>query len=236
MRIVAVIQARMASQRLPGKILMQLVDRPMLDYLAEGLRHARGLDGVIVATSTDVSDDATAKFARERGLRCHRGSLDDVARRLLNAAEEAHADAIVRVNGDSPLLDPALISEGLDLFRAKSADIATNVRPRTYPKGQSVEVIAVAALRWAAERMTGAAEREHVTPYIYAHPESFSIASFVTDPPRAEAQLSVDDAGDFVRCAAILAALPGPPWECGWRACLAAYDRIRGLDEVALRG
>jgi spore coat polysaccharide biosynthesis protein SpsF len=236
MRTVAVIQARMTSRRLPGKILLRLVDRPLLDYLVEGLRHARRLDGVAIATSTDGSDDATEEFARSRGLRCHRGSLEDVAGRLLEAAEEEQADAIVRVNGDSPLLDPQLVDEGVDVFRANEADIATNVRPRTYPKGQSVEVIAVAALRRAVAKMKSAEDREHVTPYLYAHPEEFSIASFVTDPPRASAQLCVDDAADFARCAAILALLPGPPWQSGWRACLAAYDRLRAHEQAGSRG
>lgn len=225
----------MTSRRLPGKILMNLVDRPMLDYTVESLRHARGLDGVILATSTDSSDDAAEQFAVSRGLRCYRGPLDDVARRLLNAAREVEADSIVRVNGDSPLLDPKLVDEGIATFRAHGADIATNVRPRTFPKGQSVEVIAAAALQRAIERMKSADEREHVTPYFYAHPEEFAIASFVTDPPRPEAQLSVDDAADFARCAAIIAALPAPPWQAGWRACLAAYDRARA-DGAPARG
>jgi spore coat polysaccharide biosynthesis protein SpsF len=227
MRTIAVIQARMTSRRLPGKILMNLVDRPMLDYILEGVSHARSLDGVVLATSTDRSDDGTAEFARRRRVQCHRGSLDDVARRLLDAAQEAQADALVRINGDSPLLDPALVDEGVSIFRANDSDVATNVRPRTYPKGQSVEVIAVAALRRAVERMTSANEREHVTPYLYAHPEEFSIASFTTDPPRSDIQLSVDDADDFARCAAIVALLPAPPWQVGWRACLAAHDQVR---------
>jgi spore coat polysaccharide biosynthesis protein SpsF len=225
----------MTSRRLPGKILMKLVDRPMLDFTVESLRHARHLDGVMVATSTHGTDDATAQFAIGRGLRCHRGSLDDVASRLLHAAQEAEADAIVRVNGDSPLLDPALVDEGIASYQANDADIATNVRPRTYPKGQSVEVISVAALRRAIARMTLPNEREHVTPYFYSHPEDFSIASFVTDPPHADAQLSVDDAADFARCAAIIAAMPAPPWRAGWRACLAAYDRVCA-SEASLRG
>jgi spore coat polysaccharide biosynthesis protein SpsF len=226
MRVVAVVQARLSSRRLPGKILMDLRGRPILDYLVEGLRHAGHLDAIVVATSTDASDDATAAYAAQRGLVCHRGSLEHVALRLLRAGEEQDADAILRVNGDSPLLDPALVDHGVALFLAKRPDIVTNVRPRTFPKGQSIEIIDLAALRSAVERMTTAEEREHVTTYIYAHPEAFSIVSFAADPPRPEVQLSIDSPADFERCAAILEKVAGPPWRAGWRACLAAFDEI----------
>lgn len=233
MRIVAAIQARLSSRRLPGKILMTLRDRPALDHLIEGLSHAALLDGLVLATSTDASDDATARYAQQRGIACHRGSLDDVAQRLLRAAEEQGADAIVRISGDSPLLDPALVDQGIDLFRAKRVDIATNVSPRTFPKGQSIEVIAVTALRSAVERMSTHAEREHVTPFFYAHPLLFSIASFVTGVARPEVQLSIDDADDFARCAAILDRLSGAPWQVGWQACLAAHDQIAAASASA---
>jgi spore coat polysaccharide biosynthesis protein SpsF (cytidylyltransferase family) len=229
----------MSSKRLPGKILMRIAGRPMLDHLVEGLSHAHGLDDIVLATSADRSDDETAEFASRRGLRCHRGPLDDVARRILDAGAKADADAIVRVNGDSPLLDPALVEQGLAAFRGNAADIATNVCPRSFPKGQSVEVIAVAALERAAERMVPKHDREHVTPYIYAHPQAFSIVSFVTDPPCSDIQLSVDDAADFARCTAIVAALPAPAWQVGWRACLSAYDRVEatyaGRDQGSAR-
>jgi spore coat polysaccharide biosynthesis protein SpsF len=225
MRIVGVIQARLSSRRLPGKILMQLRGRPSLDYLVEGLAHAARLDSVILATSSDPSDDPTAQYARQRALRCHRGSLDHVALRLLRAGEEQSADAIVRINGDSPLLDPSLIDLAVGLFVDGEVDIVTNVRPRTFPKGQSVEVIALDALRTAAESMVAPEDREHVTPYMYSHPETFSARSFVTDRPRPEVQLSIDVAADFERCGAILDALDGPPWQAGWRACVAEYDR-----------
>ena len=225
MRIVGVIQARFSSRRLPGKILTHVHGRPTLDYLVESLAHARGLDGVVVATSIDPSDDATAAYADSRGIACHRGPLDDVALRLLEAGETHGAHAIARINGDSPFMDPAVVDEAVSLFRASAVDIVTNVRPRSFPKGQSVEVIALAALRTAVAGMTTPQEREHVTPHLYAHPESFSIRSFGTDARRPEVQLCVDDAEDLARCAAILQMLTVPPWQAGWRACVAAYDR-----------
>ncbi len=205
---------------------MELRGRPSLDYLLEGLAHSKALDGLIIATSTHPSDDPTAAFAWRRGISCYRGSLEDVALRLLRAGDEQGADGVVRINGDSPLLDPALIDQAVGLFREAPIDIVTNVRPRTFPKGQSVEVIALDALRGAVVSMTSAEEREHVTAYLYAHAAEFSMRSFVADTPRPEVQLSIDDARDFARCAAILEVLGGAPWQVGWRACVRAYDEL----------
>ncbi len=204
---------------------MNLCGRPTLDYLIEGLGHAARLDAIVLATSMDPSDARTAEFAAARGIPCYRGALDDVALRLLQAGEEHDADAIVRINGDSPLIDPVLVDEAIELFRTGAAQIVTNVRPRTFPKGQSVEVISLAALRNAVARMTTPQEREHVTPYIYSHPGEYSIEAFLTPDPRPEVQLSIDDAEDFTRCSAILTILRDAPWRVGWRACVAAYDR-----------
>jgi len=224
MRVIAFVQARLSSRRLPGKILKDLRGRPALDYLLEALEHASGLDQFVLATSSDPSDEPTVRFADRRGVPCFRGPLDDVASRLLLAAREYRADAIVRISGDSPLMDPQVIDRAVGLFREGSADIVTNVRPRTFPKGQSVEIVATTALASAVGRMRGPEEREHVTPFIYAHPEEYRMRSFITDDARPEVQLCIDDPEDFVRCAAILAALSGPPWQLGWRACVAAYD------------
>ena len=204
---------------------MQLCGRPSLDYVVNSLARAERLDGIMLATSTDPSDDVTALFASQRTIPCYRGSLDNVALRMLRAGEEQQALAIVRINGDSPLIDPALVDWAVRLFREQSVDLVTNVSPRTFPKGQSVEVIALGALRAAIPSMTTSEEREHVTPYFYAHPQRFSIRSFETDAPRPDVQLSIDNAEDFARCAAIMRALAGPPWQAGWRACVAAYDR-----------
>jgi spore coat polysaccharide biosynthesis protein SpsF len=231
-RVIGVIQARISSRRLPGKILLELLGRPSLDYLVEALRHARGLDALVLGTSTEPGDDATAAFAASRGLPCYRGSLDDVALRLLRAGEMHGADAIARINGDSPLLDPRVVDEAVELFRSGGADVVTNVRPRSFPKGQSVEVIALEALRRAVARMTTSHEREHVTPHFYARPDEYRIRSFVTADARPDVQLCIDDAADLDRCAAILQALAVPHWQAGWRACVQAYDACLASDPV----
>lgn len=212
---------------------MELRGRAILEYLLEALVHCAGLDGLVVATSNDASDDATAALANRRHTPCFRGPLEDVALRMLRAGEKHAADAIVRISGDSPLLDPALVDQAVNLFRAGHVDLVSNVQPRTFPKGQSVEVIALPALQRAVTSMSRAEDREHVTTHLYAHPARFSVRSFTADPPRPEVQLSIDDAVDFTRCAAILEQLGEEPWRVGWRACVRAYDQVTALGLTA---
>ncbi len=216
MRIVAIVQARHSSQRLPGKVLRPLAGRPMLDWLLESLRHAEDLQGIWLATSTESSDDAVADYAARTGVSCHRGPLDDVARRLLDAGQAASADALVRISGDSPLMDPMVVSQAARLFREGGADIVSNVRPRSFPKGQSVEVVATQALQRAVSAMETAYDREHVTPYLYKHPDAFSLRSFQAERPQPDLQLSVDDEADFRRAEMILSQLDRPHWSVGW--------------------
>lgn len=222
----ALIQARMGSRRLPGKALRPLAGVPMIQYLIERLERCRGLDGVLLATSDDRADDALVEFCQDRGIGCFRGDEDDVAGRLLAAAKAQAWDAFVRVNGDSPLLDPRLIERGVELFRDGWWDLVTNVETRTFPKGQSVEVLASAALERAHAAMESPREREHVTPYFYAHPESFRIRNFSARPPRRELQLSVDTAEDLERIAAIVRAMHRPHWDYGWEEIAALADSL----------
>ena len=136
----------------------------MLEHLIDSLRHATGLDDIVLATSREASDDPVAVFAARAGVSCYRGSLADVAARVLEAARQAEARAVVRLSGDSPLLDPALVDRAISIFRAEGGDVVSNVVTRTFPRGQSVELVTCDALAAAVEAMTTEAEREHVTP------------------------------------------------------------------------
>jgi spore coat polysaccharide biosynthesis protein SpsF len=226
--VVAVIHARLSSARLPGKVLRPLGSRPLLGHLLENLQHAQSLDGMVVATSDDPSDDAVAAFVDQVGVSCYRGSLNDVAGRVLAAADKVGARAIVRVSGDSPLLDPALVDQAVAQFGTEGGDVVSNVVVRTFPKGQSVELVTRDALARAVAAMTTPAEREHVTPYLYAHPDRFRIRSFTAAVARPEVQLSVDTLADLERCEAVLTALGAPAWQVGWEACVRASDRLAG--------
>jgi spore coat polysaccharide biosynthesis protein SpsF (cytidylyltransferase family) len=204
----------MGSRRLSGKTLMALAGRPAIDWLLERLEHSAELDDFVVATSDSDEDDPIAAHCETLGVACHRGSLEDVAMRVLGAAEEAGFDVVARVNGDSPLLDQRLIDRGVELIRATAADVITNVRPRTFPPGQSVEVIAVDALRRVVDAPRSAEDREHVTGPLYGG--GFRVQRFQNDPPRTEPPLTLDTAEDHARLEAILGSMTRPHWTYTW--------------------
>jgi spore coat polysaccharide biosynthesis protein SpsF len=156
----------------------------------------------------------------------YRGALDDVAGRLLNAAVAAQADALVRISADSPLIDPAIVDQAVELYRRQRPELVSNVVRRTFPKGQSVEVVAVPALRRAVEAMTTPDEREHVTSWFYANPTRVRIVGFESANARPQMQLSVDTLEDLQRVEAILARLGEPAAAHGLDAVIAAANSI----------
>jgi spore coat polysaccharide biosynthesis protein SpsF len=200
----------MSSQRFPGKVLSDVLGSPMLGHLLDRLDQCKGIDGLVVATSNASDDDAVAAYATDRGIACHRGSLEDVASRMIGAAEAMGADALVRVSGDSPLLDPALVDEAVRLFRDRRVDLVTNVQKRTFPKGQSVEVVSLPTLHAAWSKGMTADEREHVTKRFYDHARDYAIRNMVHEPECGDIQLSVDTLEDMRRVSGILGRLGAP--------------------------
>jgi spore coat polysaccharide biosynthesis protein SpsF (cytidylyltransferase family) len=196
-----IVQARMSSARVPGKVLRPLAGRPLLGHLLDRL--ARTELPVVVATSDDPSDDAVAAFCPS----AYRGPLEDVAERFLGAAVEHDIDPIVRVSGDSPLLDPGVVERAVALW--EPGTIVTNVRPRTFPTGQSVEVFAVGDLRNAPRTQ---ATREHVTPELYARLE---MRNFESGHDWGTLRLTLDTAEDAERLDALFARMDRPPSEYG---------------------
>lgn len=228
--IVAVIQARMSSSRLPGKAMRTIQGRSLLGHVVDRVRRCRSIDGLWIATSINADDDAVASFAQSEGLKLHRGPLDDVAGRLLCAARIAGAQALVRITADSPLVDPAIVDQAVTLFRREQPDLVTNVFPRTFPKGQSVEVIKLSALALAYAEMTTTAEREHVTQWFYTHHDRMLILNFQAPEPRGEMQLGVDTLEDLGRVEAILTRLDEPASSHGLGAILAAADAVQSTE------
>lgn len=211
-RVVAVVQARMSSVRLPGKVLAPVLGRPMLSYLLDRLAHCESLQEVVLATSVDVSDDPLEAFATGYGIRCFRGSLDDVIGRIVSAAEMANADAVVRVCGDSPMMDPAIIDRAVFLYEDTKPDLVSNTVNRTFPKGQSVEVMTLDGLRKIARNSLSEDEREHVTKHYYNRAPQYRIVDFVAGTQMNSIQLSVDTPEDMARFEAIMRRLGEPYW------------------------
>ena len=215
MRIGAIIQARMTSRRLPGKVLAEVHGRPMLQYLLERVERCTELDGVVVATSTDPSDDPIESFCVEREVDCFRGPLNDVAERFREAAQRHGLDAFVRLCADSPLLDPALIDQAVATYRSGGADLVTNVIGRSFGPGQSVEVISVAVFAEAIPHMGGADDREHVISYFYDHREDFRIKAIRSDHDGGDVDFAIDTPEDLERFRALVAAMDRPHWSYG---------------------
>ena len=193
MTTVAVVQARMSSSRFPGKMLADLRGRPVIDHVLDRVARARTVAHVVLATSDDPSDDALAAHAEAQGYAVHRGSLDDVLARFVGAATATGASVVVRVTGDCPLVDPALVDEMVTRFGRGGLDYLSNVSPPTFPDGFDLEVLSVEALRAADELAASAPHREHVTLYIREHPERFVRGNHVN--PRGDlssVRLSVD--------------------------------------------
>lgn len=193
----------MSSTRLPGKVMADLVGAPMIARQIERVRLARRIDRIVLATSTDPSDDALAEGARALGVGVHRGALDDVLGRYVGALEAfGPADHVARLTGDCPLADPDVIDATIDLHLERGTDYAANTPAhRTYPKGLDVEVARADCLRRAGREATDPYEREHVTPFFYRHPERFRQAFLSQDAEEGELRWTVDrpDDLDFVR-------------------------------------
>ncbi len=215
MRIAAIIQARMTSRRLPGKVLAEVHGRPMMQYLLERVERCAELDGVVVATSTDPSDDPIESFCAERGVDCFRGSLENVAARFYQAAQQHEVDAFVRLCADSPLLDPTLIDQAVATYRSGGVDLVSTVLARSLPPGQSVEVISVSVFGEAIGQMNRADHFEHVTSYFYTHAGEYRIKTIRGGHDGGEVDFAIDTPGDLERFRALVAAMDRPHWSYG---------------------
>lgn len=199
MEIGVIIQARMSSKRLPGKVLLPLAGKPVLQYAVEAAQRAPGLAGVLVATSREESDDPIAMWCRTRQVACSRGSLENVAERFLQALLMQGWEAAVRISADSPLLDWRLIYTAMRLFQSGMYDVVTNVLPRTYPRGQSVEVVRASALQRAYQNFSEPADFEHVTSYFYRHAQQWRIGRLTLAKDQSDVNLAVDTAEDLTK-------------------------------------
>ena len=203
----------MSSKRLPGKVLLRIHGKPMLQYLLDGLKHCSVLDELVVATSIEPTDDPILNFCKAYGVACQRGSLEDVAWRFVEVTKNLKCDAFVRINGDSPLLDHRLVSKAVDLFKAGDYDIVTNAQRRTFPKGQSVEVIRSSTFKAVYPLMKTAHQKEHVTPYFYLNKGEFSIYNFESGKDYGQIQLSVDTQEDMIKVERLVSCMSKPHWE-----------------------
>jgi len=222
-RTVGIIQARVGSTRLPGKVLMPISGEPMLAHVVARTRRSARLDETVVATTTLPEDEAIVELGRERGWAISRGSEQDLLDRFVQTARTHHADIVVRITSDCPLIDPQLIDATVERFLEAGVDYASNsLEPRTYPRGLDVEVVTRDALELAWRDDDRPEWREHATPYIYRHPERFRLLRVAGDEDHSEHRWSVDTPEDLELVRRIFHAIG--PAESDWRVALAAVE------------
>lgn len=196
MKVVAIVQARMGSTRLPNKVMKLINGMPMMELLLSRLSRSQRITEIVLATSDDARNLPLVECVQQLGYRTVRGSENDVLQRYLDAARQAEADVIVRITGDCPLIDPVLVDQVIDRFVQEQADYVSNVVPATFPDGLDTEVFSRAALERAGRETREAFDREHVTPYLRT-PGLFSSAAFVGEEDLSALRWTVDEPVDF---------------------------------------
>lgn len=214
--IPVIVQARTGSTRCPAKVMRAVAGKRLIDYTLDALEHCRGARPLIVATSDDPLDDALAAHCAARGAPVVRGPLLDVAGRFRCVLERFPVRAFVRISGDSPLIDHRLVDRAVQMYRDEGPDMVSNVVERTFPKGQSVEVIDSGVFLDAECRMTEAADREHVTPWFYRRLSDYRILSVTTDAAEGETSMVIDTEDEFRRFRKVAQDLAAPAWRYRW--------------------
>ncbi len=238
MKTVAIIQARMGSTRLPGKVLMELAGTPVLAWVVRAARATVGVDEVWVATSAAAADDAVAAWCATNGVSVHRGSEHDVLGRYAGAMAAAAADVVVRITADCPLLDPAVVAQTVRLRAMTGVDYASNVDPPTWPDGLDCEVVTAKALAAAAQEATRASDREHVTPFVRNNRARFPAETLIAPLPGLAAERwTLDTADDLAFLQAVAAQLPAgrAPSHLEVLAVLDRAPHLRALNRREMR-
>ena len=197
MNTVAIIQARISSTRLPGKVLKKIEGKTILEHVVNRVKAAKNLDEVIVATTVKKEDLKIVKLCSNLGISVFCGSEDDVLDRYYQTARLFKANHIIRITADCPLIDPMVIDKVIELYFKKNADYATNGMPETFPDGLDTEVFSFKTLKRAWENAKLSSEREHVTPYIRNNPNIFKIVNLKCEYNLNDKRWTLDEPEDF---------------------------------------
>jgi len=221
---VIIVQARMQSTRLPKKVLMRVLDTPLLNFLIERLRRVRNAKNMLVATTKETDDEAIVQFCDKSGVQCYRGDENDVLDRYLQAAKAVDADPIIRITADCPLIDPEVVEQVIQVYLNHEFDYVSNTLIRTYPRGMDTEVFSRKSLEVSAFHAKEQSEKEHVTLYLYRHPERFKLENVACQKNLSKYRLTVDTKEDFKLIKSVIEGLyPKKPQ-------LTLEDIIRFLD------
>lgn len=199
MKTVIIVQARMTSTRLPGKVLKKVLGKPLLEYQIERLKRVNLADEIVIATTINSTDLPIVELCNRLSIPYFRGSEDDVLARYYGAAKEHHADVVVRITSDCPLIDPQVIDKVIQFYleHRYEYDYVSNCLERTYPRGMDTEIFSFIALHQAFVEATAQPEREHVTPFIYMHPERYRLTQVIYSENQSSHRWTVDTPEDF---------------------------------------
>lgn len=195
--IAAIIQIRMESSRLPGKIMLNLCNKPMIYHVCNRLKVSKWINKIIIATTDQASDNPIEEWSAQNEITCFRGNVDNVLSRYYYAANEAEAEVIVRITGDDPFKDVTIIDKVIEMLLQDDLDFAYNNFPPSFPEGLDVEVFSFAALKEAFENSTDDFEKEHVTQYFYRNPTLFKNKNYFHVEDVSYLRLTVDTQNDF---------------------------------------
>jgi spore coat polysaccharide biosynthesis protein SpsF len=196
MKTVIIVQARMTSTRLPGKVLKMVLNKPLLEYQIERLKQIKIADEIVIATTTNDTDQPIVDLCNRLDLPYFRGSEEDVLSRYYEAAEKYNADVVVRITSDCPVIDPAVCEEAITYF-LKNQGQYDYVRLEQYPRGLDVEVFSFTVLDECFRGATDKPDREHVTPFIYRHPERYRLKNMICDEDYSHHRWTVDTPEDL---------------------------------------
>lgn len=199
MKTVIIVQARMTSTRLPGKVMKRVLGKPLLEYQLERLQRVKLADEIVIATTTNQTDEPIVELCNSLSVACFRGSEDDVLSRYYGAATAHKADLVVRVTSDCPLIDPQVIDTVIDycLQNQSHYDYVSNSLERTYPRGMDTEVFSFSTLQQAFGEATAQPDREHVTPFIYRQPARYRLGHVIYSEDCSHHRWTVDTPEDF---------------------------------------
>ena len=195
--IAGILQARSGSTRLPGKIFLEILNKPLIELQIERLKRSNNIDKLVIATTTNSKDDLVEMLADRLGVECYRGSEHDVLDRYYQAAIQVGADYVVRLTGDDTLTDPLLIDDMIDKLLSGNFDVVTNTVETTYPEGLDASVLTFASLKNAWKNASLASQREHVTTYIFDNRNEFNVFDYKQDSDYSELRWTVDYEQDF---------------------------------------
>lgn len=234
MKTVIIVQARMGSTRLPGKILKEVLGKPLLEYQVERIRWVKLADEIVIATTLNDTDRVIVDLCDRLAIPHFRGSEQDVLRRYMEAARAFDADVVVRLTSDCPIIDPEIVDRVIRYYfdHTLEFDYVSNTLSRTYPQGMDTEVFPFSVLEEAFQEATESYDREHVTPFIYRHDHRYRLCNVAYPENHSHHRWTVDTLDDYLLIRKIIEKLYPTNPRYGMREVLDLFEQNQDLSRI----